>query len=727
MGIGRRIVLWLFVAVALLFSPSSSSAGDAPLLTSPQLAERMAEIEAAADAAEAELEKLPSLVQREKDGIINDLNRWANTDLRRILQNHYSEVERALEETTLPEDHSSVGIWWKQVKAGVLLNEDIEEVVSLFVRRAGPRLSAVQEALQREVLDSLEQRSQSLLFESMEEIRRPFMDTIKERLPLYNTLPLPKTERAALTVTLTGEQADRGRLASGVGLVGGLALTLLGRKLIQRMMNLAVMKIGGKVLSRIIPVIGVGMLLYEGIQMGQARTVFEEELRKSFLAEYTADVTVETVWNTSPDGALPSMKQEMERNINSILGNWERVCRHEAVSMIHCARVLASSEHVRQYVDRELARGVDFQHLLQKVLSLWEAFGYTLSLEPVEFFQSMLIDSPDRGDLALLSRDEESRFIELYKSWGADFLRGVNKIGAANYVSTEWKSADVNWGVLNRTLDFMPSIRENRDAVRGLLFLIQEGAPIDGISSELMAKIGRKKEVYLRVWSSVAPDAQKLIAIFDSDRPMDTLEPAVMAYPEATSLFLRDYGVEFWTSWNSDDIFDLLRVSESRAKNAGRPGAAPVSPEERVDLLEAFRRGGERGVTLWDVHGVDAGGESGKTLARWSVDCLVDGYPFEDLKDPELVRFAWKIKRYPAGRFVYDTLKGAGSIVRYLLLALLVVAFAGVFFGVLKKLIEALQPPPSRYTEEQVLESTPDVFVGTDKKTKNERGDEVKE
>ena len=394
MATGKRTIALLVLLAGTLFSRAPVHAGEGdvsrdiatptaaeairkdaePAAPSGLLAEKMREIEAAADAAEVELERLPSLVLKERDRVIGELEKWANVDLRRILQDHYSEVERALASTTLPDDHSSVGIWWKQVKAGVLLNEDIEEVVGLFVKRAAPRLSEVQEALQREVLDSLEQRTQTLLRESMEEIRRPFIETIKGRLPLYNSLPLPRTGRAVLVISLSGEQADRGRLSSGVGVVGGLVLTLLGRKLMQRMMNLAVMKIGGKVLSRIIPVIGVGMLLYEGIQMGQAKTAFEEELRKSFLAEYTADVTVDAVWNSSPDGAMPSMKQDMEMNVSSILVNWERICRYEAGSMIHCARILASSEYVRDYVDRSRARP-DFQAVLQKVRSLWRRSG----------------------------------------------------------------------------------------------------------------------------------------------------------------------------------------------------------------------------------------------------------------------------------------------------------------------------------------------------------------
>lgn len=88
------------------------------------------------------------------------------------------------------------------------------------------------------------------------------------------------------------------------------------------------------------------------------------------------------------------MKQEMERNINTLLSDWERICRSEAVSMIHSAQVLASSEHVRNYVSGELEKGADFQLLLQKINALWDAFGQSLALEPVEFFESILIDSP---------------------------------------------------------------------------------------------------------------------------------------------------------------------------------------------------------------------------------------------------------------------------------------------------------------------------------------------
>ena len=681
--------------------PAVISADAAESAGSERLARKLFEIEVASRVAEEELGKLPSLVQTERTKIANELNQWANTDLRRIIDQHYLEVEKALAETTLPEDHSSVGIWWKQVKAGVFLNEDIEEVVALFVKRAGPRLSTVHEEFQRDLLESLEQRSQALLRQSMEEIRKPFVATVKDRLPLYNSIPIPNTERAALSISLSGEQSDRGRLSSGMAMIGGVVLTVLGRKLVQKMMHLAVVKIGGKVLSRMIPIIGVGLLLYEGIQMGQAKEAFEEELRKSFFTEYTADVTVESVWNASPDGSLPSMKQEMERNINALLSDWERICRSEAVSMIHSAQVLASSEHVRNYVRAELEKGADFQLILQKINALWDAFGQSLALEPVEFFESILIDSPDRNDLHLLSRDPSSRFIELYKQWGADFLKAVNKIGVENYVSTEWKNSDVNWSVLNRSLDFLPEISGNRNAARGLLFLIQEGVPLDGFSPDLMAKIAVKKDVFLKVWQALAPDARKLAVIFESGRPLVILEPSLIAFPEACSLFLRDYGVEFWTSWSSEDIFDLLRISEIRGKNGGRLRAASIRPEERADLLEIFRQSGERGVILWDIHTKEPTGEIGRKLARQSIACMAEGYPFDDMKDPELVRFAAATLKFPAGRFFYDTLKGVGSLVRYLLLGGVLLLFGGVFFGLFKRIRGAFFTPPSRYAIEE--------------------------
>jgi len=199
-----------------------------------------------------------------------------------------------------------------------------------------------------------------------------------------------------------------------------------------------------------------------------------------------------------------------------------------------------------------------------------------------------------------------------------------------------------------------------------------------------------------------------------------------MAYPEASAIFLRDYGVEFWTSWSSEDIFDLLRISEFRGKSAGRTGAAAVRPDERVALLEVFRRTGERGIALWDVHATQSAGAAGQTLAERAIDCLAEGYPFDDLKDPELVQFAWTIKKYPGGRFIYDALKSVGSIVRYLLLALLLLAFAGVFFGVFKKIRDALRSPPSRYSEDEdaEIQSSPDVFAQPEEDKKTERGDD---
>jgi len=739
--ITKKLLLCCIISASLLFSfPSGGRAettdmtdtAEAPTAAEKPnlLAQKLFEVEIASRTAEEELAKLPSLVNSERTRISNELNQWANTDLRRIIEEHHRQVERALEETTLPEDHSSFGIWWKQVKAGVFLNEDIEEVVALFVQRAGPRLSAVHEAFQREMLESLEIRSRTLLRESMESIRKPFIATVKDRLPLYNSIPVPNTERAALLFVLSEQKNDMGRLSSGMAVVGGVVLMLLGRKLVQRMMHMAVIKIGGKVLSRMIPVIGLGLLLYEGIQMGQAKELFEEELRKSFLAEYTADVTVDSVWNSSPDGVLPSMKQEMDRNISALLNDWEKICRSEAVSMIHSARVLASSEHVRDYVTLELEKGADFQLILQKMNTLWDAFGPYLAHEPVEFFESILIDSPDRNDLRLLSRDQGSRFIELYKAYGADFLKAVNKIGVENYISTEWKNSDVNWSVLNRSLDFLADISGNRNAARGLLFLIQANVPLDGFSPDLMAKIAVKKDLFLRIWDAIAPDARKLAVFFESDRSLEILERSLNAFPEASRVFLRGYGVEFWTSWSNDDIFDLLRVSEIRGRSGGRIGAASIRPEERADVLDVFRRAGERGIILWDIHSKEPTGGIAKTLALQSIECLSDGYPFEDMKDPELVRFAVASRKFPAGRFFYDTLKGVGSLVRYLLLGVLLSAFGGFFFVVFKRVRGSLRSSPGRYDYDVEARSTAerkmlkDVFSeGTARKEEEQAGD----
>ncbi len=270
------------------------------------------------------------------------------------------------------QEEGTFSVWWKQTKAGAGSHDDLRKLVELFFADLQPRLSSVSEEFQREILKSLEEETQIHLKESMERIRKPFLGILRQRLPVYNTIPIPNTDRAAMSY---GSSGRKNGLSEGAvplkGLVG-VALVLLGRRIITRIMKFLVIKIAGKVLAKLVPVIGWALLAFEVYDMAGARDRLEEEMRKSFFEEYKAEISAETLWWKSENGAGPSMRDEVDRNIGSLLKNWERICRSEADSMIQSAHILSFSEEVREYVSGQISEGAEFEPVLQKMSILWD-------------------------------------------------------------------------------------------------------------------------------------------------------------------------------------------------------------------------------------------------------------------------------------------------------------------------------------------------------------------
>lgn len=665
--------LFLIVSLVVLIATAGSAFPAQSKEERDRLFDKMLlEIEVAAKTAGSEIEKLPSLVEDERSRIKNALDRWANSELPKIVEANYLEVEKALAESSLPKEEGAFSVWWKQTKAGAGSRDDLKNLVELFFKDLQPRLSSASESFQKAILESLEEEAGIQLGESMERVRRPFIGILKQRLPVYNTIPVPNTDKAALSFS---SAEKRSGLSEGSiplkGLVG-VAMVLLGRRIITRIMKFMVMKIAGKVLAKLIPVIGWILLAFEVYDLAGARDQLEEEMRKSFLEEYKAEISAESVWWKGDDGGGLSMREEIDRNMGSLLKSWERICRSEADSMIQSAQILSFSEEVRNYVSKQLEDGAEFEPVLQKMSIMWDVFGKLLAQGQVQMFESMLVSAPDRNDLRLLAKSLGPKLLPFYDKYGADYLQAVSKIGVYNYLSSEeWVAGGIDWHILNENLISMPDLADNRDAATGLLALVLEGAPLKGVSPEALAAIGARRELFNKIWKILKPDVAKSAALLENRRAMANVGEGLELYPESAAVFLKNYNPEFWSAWSRDDIIDLMRITEFRAANYGRPrDSVLVAPEDRGELISLYRQGGRQAVSLWDIYATEDSGMLGKNLARRSIACLVDGYDFEELKDKEKLEFAVMCRKIPVmGKFFYDNFKNLGFLPRLLVVA----------------------------------------------------------
>lgn len=676
-------IILRFIVLILCFLPASSYATPSREEAERLFAEMLLEIEVAAKTAEAEIEKLPSIVDDERSRIKNALDQWANTRLTEIVEENYADVEKALAETRLPQEEGTFSVWWKQTKAGAGSHDDLKKLVELFFANLQPRLSSVSEEFQRKILQSLEEETQTHLKESMERIRKPFLGILRQRLPVYNTIPIPNTDRAVMSYSSSGKKNAHSEGTIPLKGLVGAALVLLGRRIITRIMKFIVIKIAGKVLAKLVPVIGWALLAFEVYDMAGARDRLEEEMRKSFLEEYKAEISAETLWWKSENGTGPSMRDEVDRNIGSLLKNWERICRSEADSMIQSAHILSFSDEVREYVSRQISEGAEFGTVLQKMSILWDVFGQLLAQGQVQVFESMLVSAPDRSELRLLAKSLGPKLPELYEKYGRDFLQAVGKIGVQNYLSSEeWNRREIDWHLLNENLISLPDIGDNREAAAGLLTLLLEGAPLQGMSPDTLATIAGQKGLFGKMWQILKPDINRTILLLGNRRAAAHIAESLELYPAAASVFLKSYGPEFWSAWSREEIIDLLQITDFRSVNSGKTHETVlVQPEDRAELVNIFRTAGKPGIALWDIYAAEGTGAVGKNLARQSIECLADGYPFEDLKEKDRLEFAVLCRKIPLlGKFFYDTFKNLGFLPRFLVILAGILAVFSMFF-----------------------------------------------
>lgn len=689
----RNIARWLCLLSLTFLWGSSSFATSLDIVPGEnQLSRMLYDVEVAGKSAEREIGKLPNLVNEEKVRISGSMDQWAESDLKALVEEHHHKIWTALEDTHLPDDMSTMTVWWEQLKAGVTAKDDLEVTVRVFLDRADREVAQVSEPFQAAMLKSLEDRSQTLLLHSMEEIRRPFLDTVKMNLPIYNQIPIPPISGLAVSKMVTEKRGDLGRASSAAVLGLGAILAMMGSRIMKKLMARVMIKVGGKVAGKVIPVIGWILLALEGVQMLQAKSTLEDELRKTFYQEYTSSVTVQSIWFDSPDGISPSLRQEMNLNVESMLSDWQRICRTEALSMIQSAQVLASSEKFRENVSRELDKGTNFQALSDRMKILWDVFGSLVADQSMEFFETALLEAPDRGELRTLVKSQGAKFVHLYEKHGRDYLEAVHKIGLENYISTNWSSFDLNWALLNNRLNYLPDLRGDREAARGLWILASNDVPMDGFSPASLSRIAAQEDLFLRLWRVLEPDAKKVESLFRNKGITEKIRFSMDRYPSVASEFVLLLGVEFWSTWTEKDITSLMEIGDYRLRS-GLSGEDLVVPlENRADLIEVYKKAGDDGLELWQKYALRESGEIGRSEAMNGVSLLSKGYPLDGLLEKNGLHFALWCEGIPfIGRFLFLMLRGLGWIPR--IIVLLVLPISVILY--LWRRIRYLRRPPA--------------------------------
>ena len=106
-----RYALWLAIPLLLAFGGSTN--GHALAASEPGLEDQLLAIEKDKLTIRSRIDQIPSHVETEVDRIMDVMDELTAKEISRLVDDHYSEVDKSLQGVSLPEDIGALEVYWK--------------------------------------------------------------------------------------------------------------------------------------------------------------------------------------------------------------------------------------------------------------------------------------------------------------------------------------------------------------------------------------------------------------------------------------------------------------------------------------------------------------------------------------------------------------------------------------------------------------------------------------
>ena len=186
-------------AILLLFAIGGTANGQALAASEPALEDQLLEIKKNKVVILSKINQLPSHVAGEVDRIMGVMDKLMANEVSKLVDDHYLEVEKALQRVSLPENIGALKVYWESIKSGTGYDRTgIDALVQDFLRRAQAVSEPSQEKLAEDIENTLNEALSTEMIQARKIIRVPFQRLISTRFP---ELAGSKLARAVLSDT----------------------------------------------------------------------------------------------------------------------------------------------------------------------------------------------------------------------------------------------------------------------------------------------------------------------------------------------------------------------------------------------------------------------------------------------------------------------------------------------------------------------------------------------
>ena len=647
-----RIVRYaLRLAIPLLLALG----GSALAASEPGLEDQLLAIEKDKLTIRSRIDQIPSHVETEVDRIMGVMDELTAKEIWKLVDDHYSEVDRSLQSVSLPEDIGALKVYWESLKTGARVDSaGMDALVQDFLRRTRAAVEPSQEKLADEIENRLNEALNVEMMRARKTIRAPFQRLISTRFPDLAVPYLPGPSFPLLPELEEKDWSDGAGIAGGSGIIVSATLKKEVRKRI-------IEKISKKILGRVAapfssgplaPLIGTVLVAYEAWDASKAKADLEQLLRKEFLTAYEKELSATTKTRAdSGDDGNPSSGR-IEEKIRENLNGWFEQCFREAEKQIAVAEFVKLCPPVRTFIREESRTGTNTDDIFAAIDLVGRVFPLeVISREPFPFLWNMAITAPNREELNHLAHELGNWLLEEYRQHGDEVLVAANRLGIGPFLEVVRNGGKLNWFDARRMFEQYPRDLSER-ARQGLVLALLEQVAEPGVDQATLENINRDEEFFRRTAPLLQQDVRKLYRLFEDPSAMEIVERAFHRNVDVVRGLLIEWPVRTWERYRERDRFDaLFNVAEYRVtdqEQAPREFAREIREQDKLTVR--FIESGLCGVRLWDTYAGPGAGQRQRREAESAIALLDEGYPcdllltskgLDDIQLYHAVTFGW--------------------------------------------------------------------------------------
>ena len=160
-------------AIPLLLALGGSPNGHALAASEPGLEERLLEIKHDKIVIRSKIDQIPSHVATEVDRIMGALDKITAKEISKLLDVHYSEVDKSLQRVSLPKNIGALRVYWESLKSGTGYDSaGMDALVHDFLRRAQAVVEPSQEKFAADIENRLNEALSAEMMRARKTMRR---------------------------------------------------------------------------------------------------------------------------------------------------------------------------------------------------------------------------------------------------------------------------------------------------------------------------------------------------------------------------------------------------------------------------------------------------------------------------------------------------------------------------------------------------------------------------